>query len=137
MQQKMSKGEQKVANLLRQAGIGYEQEVEFKGLKGARENLRFDFVLLKYGRPLACLEVDGRQHFEYVKFFHKTPIGFRRQKEYDIKKNKFCLKYNIPLIRVPYWKLDNLTVQTLFNDKSMLVKNENHNINLINKGVRK
>ena len=135
--QKMSKGEQKIAKILSQAGIAYRTEVEFQGLKGSKGNLRFDFACYKNGRLACLIEVDGRQHFEYTPFFHKSKIAFRRQKEHDIKKNKFCLKNGITLIRVPYWELDNLTLQTLFYDKSFRVKDPNHNINLINKGVRK
>lgn len=135
--QKMSKGEQKIAKLLTQAGIAYRTEVEFQGLTGGKGNLRFDFACYKNGRIVCLIEVDGRQHFEYTPFFHKSKIAFRRQKEHDIKKNKFCLKNRIPLIRIPYWELDNLTLQTLFYNKSFQVKDQNHNINLINKGVRK
>ena len=135
--QKMSKGEQKVAKILSQAGIAYQTEVEFVGLKGSRGNLRYDFACYKNGRLSCLIEIDGAQHFQYTPFFHKTKAHFRRQKEHDIKKNKFCLKHGIPLIRVPYWKLDNLTLQTLFYDNTMRVKDPNHNINLIDKGVRK
>lgn len=56
----MSKGEKKVAEILSRAGVPYEREVEFVGLKGARENLRFDFVIFRLGRPWVALEVDGR-----------------------------------------------------------------------------
>lgn len=134
---KMSKGEQKVANILTKAGIAYRTEVEFKGLKGGKGNLRFDFVCYKNGRIWVCIEVDGRQHFEYTPYFHKTKVAFRRQKEHDIKKNKFCIQNGIPLIRVPYWKLDTLTYQTLFHDITMRVHDSNHNINLMkDRGVK-
>ena len=115
----------------------YRTEVEFQGLTGGKGNLRFDFACYKNGRIVCLIEVDGRQHFEYTPFFHKSKIAFLRQKEHDIKKNKFCLKNRIPLIRIPYWELDNLNLYNLFYNKSFQVKDQNHNINLINKGVRK
>jgi hypothetical protein len=58
---KMSKGEQKVARLLFQAGFHFKQEVSFKNLNGSHgKPLRFDFAIYnKQGKFLACLEVDG------------------------------------------------------------------------------
>lgn len=135
----MSKGEKKIAILLQQAHIKYKQEYSFEGLYGInnRHPLRFDFVIFdKQNKVAACLDFDGRQHFTYVPYFHKTPIAFRRQKEYDIRKNKFCLKNKIPLIRIPYWELENLTLQKIFNTPEFIVKTPNHNINLIQKGVK-
>ena len=133
---KHSKGEIKVANLLRRGGIQFKQEVSFQGLKGGKDYLRFDFAIYRNGQLLNLIELDGRQHFTYVPYFHKSPIAFRRQKEYDIRKNKFCLKNKIPLIRIPYWELENLTLQKIFNTPEFIVKTPNHNINLIQKGVK-
>lgn len=135
---KHSKGEIKVANLLRRGGLQFKQEVSFQGLYGINANhlLRFDFVVYKGNQIYCCIDFDGRQHFVYVPYFHKSPIAFRRQKEYDIRKNKFCLKNKIPLIRIPYWELENLTLQKIFNTPEFIVKTPNHNINLIQKGVK-
>lgn len=128
-----SKGEQKVAQLLRQGGIKYRQEIEFKGLKGSRGLLRYDFGIYRYGQLVCLIEVDGAQHFRYTPHFHKTQIGFRRQKEHDIKKNKYCLTHKILLIRIPYWELENLTLQKIFNTPSFVVRTATHNIDLIDK----
>lgn len=128
-----SKGEQKIAQLLRQDGIKYKQEVEFEGLKGSKGLLRYDFGIYRQNQLLLLLEYDGIQHFCYTSYFHKSQIGFRRQKEHDIKKNKYCLFHHIPLIRIPYWELDNLTLQKIFNTPSFVVHTATHNINLIDK----
>ena len=61
------------------------------------------------------IEVDGRQHYEYIKYFHKNYSGFLRSQERDRVKNKFALINNIPLIRIPYWDLDTLTFEKIFN----------------------
>lgn len=98
--------------------------------------MRYDFGIYRRGRLVAALEIDGRQHFQYVPHFHKTPSGFVRQKERDVKKNKYCLIHNVPLIRIPYWELDNLTLQKIFNTPEFVVKSKYHNLNLINKGVK-
>lgn len=134
---KSSKGELKVEQLLRQGGIWYKREVEFEGLKGNYGLLRFDFGVYQRGKLVALIEVDGAQHFRYTPHFHKSPIGFRRQKEHDIKKNKYCLRNKIPLIRIPYWELENLTLQKIFNTQAFIVRTPSHNIDLIDKGVIK
>lgn len=134
--QKMSKGEERIANLLTKAKIYYKTEVSFEGLKGARGLLRFDFVIYSNNKIICC-EYDGKQHFMYTPHFHRSQLDFRRQKEYDIRKNKYCLNHNVPLIRIPYWALDGLTLEKLFSTPEFIVRTPYHNINLINKGVRK
>lgn len=130
---KMSKGEQKVARLLFQAGFRFKQEVSFKNLNGSHgKPLRFDFAIYnKQGKFLACLEVDGQQHFQFTPYFHKSKADFRRQLEWDCKKNKFCLLNNIPLIRIPYWDLEELTLEKIFGTSSYLVKSKDHNLMLM------
>lgn len=134
--QKMSKGEQKIASLLKAAHIQYKTEVSFKDLKGIKQPLRFDFVIY-YNKRYCCIELDGQQHFMFTPRFHRSQLDFRRQKEYDIRKNKYCLSHNIPLIRIPYWALNDLTLDTIFSTPEFIVRTPYHNINLINKGVRK
>ena len=132
----MSKGEKKIAELLRAAHLQYKQEVSFKDLKGSRQPLRFDFIIYEKNK-IILLEYDGEQHFMFTQYFHKSSLDFRRQKEYDIRKNKYCLNKKIPLIRIPYWALDNLTLDKIFSTPEFIVRTPYHNINLINKGVRK
>lgn len=129
MQIKTSKGEQKIINLLRRGGIGFEREVSFEDLTGSGRNLlRFDFVIYDGNhRPRICIEYDGKQHFEYTPYFHKNIFGFKKQQEWDRRKNKYCLMHNIILIRVPYWDLEDLTLKKLFNTPEYVVTNKYHN----------
>lgn len=124
-----SKGEQKIINLLKRGGIKFKREVSFEGLVGRRKvQLRFDFAIYnKQGELQACIEFDGKQHYEYVPYFHKTISGFMRAQERDRIKNKFCLMNNVPLIRVPYWDLDILTLNRLFTEPSYRVLSKFHN----------
>ena len=133
----MSKGEIKVANLLRRGGIQFQQEISFKDLHGSNGYLRYDFGVFKNGKLICCIEVDGKQHFLYTPHFHKNILGFTKQKERDIKKNRYCLIHHIPLIRIPYWEIETLTLQKLFSEQRFIVKDKMHNINLIKQGVRK
>lgn len=68
-----------MARLLRQNGIRFKREVSFEDLKGAKgELLRFDFAILRNNYPCILIEVDGKQHFEFIKFFHKNSTGWAR-----------------------------------------------------------
>lgn len=129
---KMSKGEQRIYSLLKQSKLNFKREVSFEGLTGAYNRpLRFDFVVFdQRGRAIACIEFDGRQHFEFVPRFHESKVDFRRQIEYDIRKNKYCLHNNIPLIRIPYWAIDSLTLNDVFYNPKYRVTNPNHNLML-------
>lgn len=123
-----SKGEQKLINLFKRGGISFIREVQFEDLVGKKKTmLRYDFGLLKNGKLICLVEFDGEQHFKYVPYFHKTPSGFRRAQERDRQKNKYCLMHNIPLIRIPYWDLEELTLQKVLTEKKYKVINKFHN----------
>lgn len=135
---KTSKGEEKIIELLQAARIPFKREVSFKGLTGANGKLlRFDFAVFNQRGQLAFLiENDGIQHYQFTPFFHKTKNEFYRQLEWDRKKNKFCLMNKIPLIRIPYWDIEDLTLQKIFYTEEYRVKTKDHNI-LIAREVRK
>ena len=71
-----SKGEEKIAKILKANRIPFKQEVSFKDLKSLRGNLlRFDFAIFSKGKIVALIEFDGEQHFH-----HDT--GFRLRQEF-------------------------------------------------------
>lgn len=124
----MSKGEDKIAKMLSEKGLQFKREFIFPDCKSLRgKSLRFDFAVFKNGKLVVLIEVDGEQHFRYIPYFHRYKIAFQRQQEWDRRKNAYCLSKGIPLIRVPYWELDDLTFERLFTDPSMRVKNKYHN----------
>ena len=49
-----------------------------------------------------ALEYNGKQHYEFVKHFHRTPKGLKIQQKRDKRKNELCDQNNIKLISVPY-----------------------------------
>lgn len=56
----MSKGEDKIAQLLRGGGITYKKEVSFPDLKNYGGHLlRFDFAIYQKGKLVALIEFDG------------------------------------------------------------------------------
>lgn len=48
------------------------------------------------------IEYSGRQHYEYIPFFHKNKEAFYNQKYRDELKRRICKDNNINLIEVPY-----------------------------------
>ena len=50
---------------------------------------------------IAC-EYNGRQHYEYTPYFHKSRADFQNQMYRDKMKRDICLKLGINLIEVPY-----------------------------------
>lgn len=125
----VSKGEDKIIQLLKKESIPFVREYSFTDLVGQKQvPLRFDFAIFdNYKRLKCCVDFDGRQHYEYVPYFHKTLSGFKRAQERDRMKNKYCLRNNIPFIRVPYWDLDILTLNRLFTEPSYKVRSMYHN----------
>lgn len=133
----MSKLEDKVANILNAYNIKYLREYSFPDLVGLKNTpLRFDFAIFKENKILFLIEIDGEQHFKFTKHFHKTTLDFMKAREWDRKKNSYCLVKRIPLIRVPYWDLDKLTFNSLFSNPNYRVKDKYHNDYLINGGVK-
>ena len=123
---KTSKGEEQIIQILRAAGVKFEREKTYTDLKGGR--YRFDFYLPAYN---ILIEVDGKQHFEQVTKFQKTRAEFLKQQENDRRKNSYCLANNITLLRIPYWELENLTYEKIFNTEKFIVKSKWFNDHLI------
>lgn len=103
----MSLGEREVKKAL--DNIGYNShylEYIFPDLIGDKGlPLRFDFAVFYNDKLTYLLEYDGE--FHYKKYFEKQ--NFDRQQRYDKLKNEYCIKNNIPLIRIPYWEKDNIS----------------------------
>lgn len=76
------------------------EEVEIPGSGG----LRLDFFL-----PLRkiVLEVQGQQHYHYIRHFHQSAVGFLASKKRDQKKREFCENNNFMLIELKYNERDN------------------------------
>lgn len=60
--------------------------------------------VLDYLIPAANLAVEcqGRQHDEFVPFFHANRQGFHAQQDRDSRKRRWCELNNLHLIEVPH-----------------------------------
>lgn len=112
----MSKGEEKIIELLQKGRYKFEREKRFKDLK--RGLYRFDFYVVG-GRAIPCaLEYNGEQHYQYVDKFYSSRAEFEAAKERDRRKISYCLAHNIPIYVIPYWELENIhTAADLFNSR--------------------
>ncbi len=107
----ISKGEEKIRQLLLQKNIDFITQKTFDSCRipSSGKVARFDFFIQnKY-----LIEYDGQQHFRYDKKGWNTKENFIKTQEHDAYKNQWCRENNIPLIRIPYTKLDTLCLEDL------------------------
>ena len=92
-----SKGEIEIMKLLISYSIKYEKQKTYHNCKNIKL-LPFDFYLPEYNM---CIEYDGRQHYESIKYFGGEK-RLKKQKQIDSIKNEYCKNNNIRLIRIKY-----------------------------------
>lgn len=73
------------------------------------EGLRLDVYCPSF--KLAA-EYHGRQHFEFVEFFHKDSFGYRDARDRDLRKEELCAAQGITLVCFRY--NDRLDEDTVF-----------------------
>ena len=91
-----SLGEKEVRKVLGKLNIEFTEQVTFSGLQDKRA-LRFDFELV--GRK-TLIEFDGKQHQEYISYFHKNENDFINQKRRDTIKTNWANNNGYKLIRI-------------------------------------
>lgn len=102
-----SKGENFISSFLIKHSINYKHNISYGGCR-YKEPLRFDFLIFDNDNNLKLIcEFDGIQHFEPVEIFGGEE-GFKETKIRDNIKNEFCKDKKIPLLRIPYWEIDNI-----------------------------
>ncbi|WP_209810022.1 hypothetical protein [Ammoniphilus resinae] len=94
----MSKPEKEIYHLLLQNNIDFEMQKRFDDLKH-EDYLRFDFCIY-LDKKMYLIEYDGQNHFKPV----FSEESFQITQLRDQLKNEYCLKNNIPLLRIPYYK---------------------------------
>lgn len=117
IQGKYSENEQLTARYLRSLGInyGHGQYLHIHGAdfrnktRETKRALHLDFFIPKEftnGKQDLGIEVDGTQHNKPVKGFGGIS-QFAHQVKNDQKKNLYCKRHHIKLIRIPMYKLHN------------------------------
>lgn len=114
---KSSVSEKKIYDLLTEFRIPFECEKGFGACyPESMTPFRFDFFV--DNRYL--IEFDGEQHFHAIKKFGGKE-KLQEQKRRDWYKNKWCHENNIPLIRIPYFALESITIKDLKLETSIWI----------------
>ena len=101
-----SKGEELIAKFLDENNIKYHFQYDIITKKLARNSnlIRVDFALKK-NNHIYIIEYNGKQHYEYIPFFHTGGIiDFEKQQRRDNILREFCAlhKDKITLIEIKY-----------------------------------
>lgn len=128
---KKSKGEFQIELLLEKQGISYAEQytvyIEQNNYEVKQKHpYYFDFAILNNNKQLLYLiEYDGLQHFTYKENsdFWNDKDQFNKTQIRDQLKNQWCKDNNIPLIRIPYTHLDDISIEDLQLETSKYVIN--------------
>lgn len=110
-----SKGEEQIKNILIKNNISFTQEKSFDDCRFPKTNrlARFDFYIdNKY-----LIEFDGRQHIQNTSKWNNE-WNLEYVQEHDQVKNNYCKEHNIPLIRIPYSKINYIKLEDLLLETS-------------------
>lgn len=112
-------GEQKIFEILTDNDIKFEHDKGYKDLKYPDTGgvPRFDFRITQNSDCDYIIEFDGEQHFKQVPLYDTKDL-FKRRQFRDNFKNQWCKDHNIPLIRIPYTRLNKICLADLIPDTS-------------------
>lgn len=116
-----SKGELRIEKFLNTLNLKHVREFSFSDCRNINP-LPFDFAIFGENNRVECLiEFDGKQHYEPVEFFGGEE-GFKLTQLRDGIKDKYCKVNNIPLLRIPYYKEDDIDeiISVFFNGINLI-----------------
>ena len=109
----LSIGETNIQKILQQNDIEYKKEYTIKEIG----NLRFDFAIIENDAIVRLIEFDGIQHYSDRSGVWNREDSLERRQERDNRKNKWAIDNNIPLVRIPYWERDNITLDMIMGEQ--------------------
>lgn len=118
----VSCGEFNIMQILNNNNVKYlHNKGYFKDLVGDNGFiLRYDFIIFNGDTPIRLVEFDGPQHDEPGWLEAEE---FNKLQRYDTLKNQYALSHNIPLVRIPYYKRDNIRYEDIF-ENNFLIKGD-------------
>ena len=118
---KQSKGQYKIQQILKENNINYQTQYhDLKCKLSTGGYAKFDFKI----NNSYYIEYDGSPHFFAAGNGWNTQQHLQTTQLRDKEKNEYCLKNNIPLIRIPYTHYNNLNIKDLLlNTTNYLVTN--------------
>ena len=106
-------GETNIQTILKENNIEYKKEYCIKEIG----NLRFDFAIIENDAIVRLIEFDGIQHYHDRSGVWNREDSLERRQERDNRKNRWAIDNNIPLVRIPYWERDKITLEMLMDSK--------------------
>lgn len=110
----VSMGENKIVEILNENGISYIHDKPYLDCRSPNTDgaLRFDFRINQSTDCDYIIEFDGEQHFKFIPQYEDRTT-FEDRIGRDRYKDQWCREHNIPLIRIPYKRLNKLCVDDL------------------------
>ena len=109
-------GEMNIKKILEDNNIEYKEQITFDDLRNIKP-LRYDFGIYENGKLVRLIEFDGIQHFEEQSYFTHNLTSTKNN---DIIKNRYSKNNNIPLVRIPYWERDKMTLDMLLGEEYLV-----------------
>ena len=132
----MSKGENKIVDLLNQAHMTFQREKSFSDLKHGL--FRYDFYVIDPDGAPAIIEFNGEQHYHYVSHFYHSPREWRKMQEHDRRKISYALANKIKIYLIPFWEIDKInSASELFQEKYLAKTRWKNDEELINSPLYK
>jgi hypothetical protein len=106
---KQSKGESLIELFLKENKIQYENQKRFPSCKNIH-TLPFDFAIYLNENLRGLIEFQGKQHYKIWGSSKKEKHlkQFQENKLRDKIKKEYCSQNNIPLLEIPYTKINNI-----------------------------
>ena len=111
-------GESNIRQILQKNGINYisQYRVEIDN-----RLYIYDFAITEKDKIIRLIEFDGIQHYGRISGWFTEARSQELQISDNIK-NVYALSHNIPLVRIPYWERDNITLEILLGDKYLITE---------------
>lgn len=110
-------GEDNIEQILKQNNILYIKQYTNSELKLKR----FDFAIIDTkDKVVRLIEFDGQQHYTDSSGIWNSKESLKDIQKRDQIKNQYALNHNIPLVRIPYWERDNITLDMIMGDKYLI-----------------
>ena len=111
-----SLGEKTINKILTENNFSFQKEYIFSDLKD-EGFLRFDFAIFNNNQLSYLIEYDGEIHFNDTGAWNGY-LDYEILHKHDLMKNEYCKQHDIPLIRIPYSHLNQLTLNDLLLEKT-------------------
>jgi hypothetical protein len=122
-----SKGELIIKKYLKSRNISFIAQYRIKECRD-KNPLPFDFAIFKDDILKLLIEFDGKHHYEENEYYGGAEFLQEVQKRDSIK-NNYCKEFNIELLRIPCWEIDNI--------ESIIGYKLNNDLSYINWGSQK